>query len=388
MVKNTILISFLIFLSGNLIFPQSIGKKIPITGNTQQLNKFFNSLNESKSKKIRIAHYGDSIIWGDIITSDLREILQKKFGGQGAGFQSIVSDDIKVKMSTIHTFSNEWDWASLFTKNPNNYTLGIAGTVAKSGNNSWIQYAGNSKNPSTKSFKTVRLFYSNANNCQINYSFNNGSQQKINLENGSNIKETVINNSSDANIVKLNFSNCGNTNFFGASLENGNGIYVDNFPIRGNSGVSIADLQKNILNDFNKFLNYKLIILNFGMNIASAEQTNYTWYKIKMIKVINYLKETFPDASILLVSVGDKVIKKGTKFVTDPAIFKVLNEQKDIAKESGVAFWNMFEAMGGENSMPDWVNKNLALMDYSHFSEKGGKVIAEMLVEALMNSKN
>ena len=366
------------------------GKKVPITGDTNQLKKFLNTLNEAKNKKIRIAHYGDSINWGDIITDDLRQNFQSKFGGIGAGFLSICSDDIAVKQTTKHTFNEaDWEWASLFTRNLKNYSLGIAGTVAKSKGNSWVKYEATNFRSSSKSFKTIRLFYNNAkNNCNVSYSINNGAVQNLKLEPGLNVKESVINSSGIAASVKLNFTSCSsNVNFFGVSLENGNGVYVDNFPIRGNSGVAIDDIPRDILSDFQKLLNYKLIILNYGLNIASPEQANYTWYRNKMIKVINNLKQVFPDAAILLVGVSDKAVKKGTKFITDPSVLMVLNEQKIIAQQTGIAFWNSLEAMGGVNSMNEWVNKNLALKDYSHFSDAGGKILADLLTDAILNVK-
>jgi hypothetical protein len=385
----------LVFISNSFIYAAvnpdpPIGKKVPITGDTSQLKKFLNVLNESKIKKIRIAHYGDSINWGDIITADLRQNFQSKFGGIGAGFQSICSDDIAVKQTTKHTFNEaDWEWASLFTRNLKNYTLGIAGTVAKSKGNSWVKYEATNFKSSSKSFKTIRLFYNNAkNNCNVSYALNNGAVQNLKLETGLNVKESDINSSGNATSVKLNFNSCSSdVNFFGVSLENGNGVYVDNFPIRGNSGVSIDDISRNILSDFQKMLNYKLIILNYGLNIASPEQTNYTWYRNKMIKVINNLKQVFPDAAILLVGVGDKAIKKGTKFITDSSVLMVLNEQKIIAQQTGIAFWNSLEAMGGVNSMNEWVNQNLALKDYSHFSDAGGKILADLLTDAILNVK-
>ena len=76
---------------------KSSGKFVPITGNIEQLKHYFDALKDVKIDKIRVAHYGDSIIWADVITPDLRYNLQKKFGGHGAGFLSICSDDIKAK---------------------------------------------------------------------------------------------------------------------------------------------------------------------------------------------------------------------------------------------------------------------------------------------------
>jgi hypothetical protein len=389
-----VILSFLLLNSSLLnaaVNPNTpIGKKVPITGNTNQLKKFLKGLNESKTKKIRIAHYGDSINWGDVITADLRQNFQSKYGGDGVGFLSICTDDIAVKQTTKHTFYEaQWDWASLFTRNLKNYSLGIAGTVAKSKGNSWVKYETTNFMNSCRSFKSIRLFYSNANdNCNVSYSINNGGSQNLKLETGTNVKQSVVNTSGSATSIKFNFNSCSSdVNFYGVSLENGNGVYVDNFPIRGNSGVAIDEISRNNLLDFQKFLNYRLIILNYGLNIASPEQTNYTWYRNKMIRVINNLKQAFPDAAILLVGVNDKAVKKGTKFITDPSVLQVLNEQKMIAEQSGIAFWNSFEAMGGQNSMVDWVNKNLALKDYSHFSNAGGKIIADLLTEAILDVK-
>lgn len=390
---TTVILSFLFMFTSVMkgaVNPNApVGKKVPITGDTNQMKKFLNALNESHSKKIRVAHFGDSINWGDIITCDIREDLQKKYGGEGAGFQSICSDDISTKVTTKHTFNDaDWEWASLFTRNLKNWPLGIAGTDAKSKGNSWVRYEGTNVKYSSKTFRTIRLFYNDANgNCKATYSLNNGGMQSLKLNPGTEVMESTINAPFDATSVKFQFNGCNDMNFFGCSLESGNGVYVDNFPIRGNSGVSIDDIPKNLLTDFHKMLNYKLIILNYGLNIASPEQTNYTWYRNKMIKVINNLKQIFPDASFLLVSVSDKAIKKGTKFVTDPSVLLVLNEQKIIAQQTGIAFWNCLEAMGGENSMNEWVNQGLGRKDFSHFSDAGGKQIADMLTEAILNIK-
>jgi hypothetical protein len=385
----------LVFISNSSIYAACspklpVGKKVPVIGDTNQLKKFINALSESKTKKIRIAHYGDSINWGDIITSDLRQNFQSKFGGMGVGFLSICSDDIAVKQSTKHTFNEaDWDWASLFTHNPKKYSLGIAGTVAKSKGKSWVKYESTNFRSLSKSFKIIRLFYNNAkNNCSVSYELNNGAVANLKLETGMNVKESIINSSVDASSVKYNFTSCSNdVNFFGVSLEKGNGVYVDNFPIRGNSGVAIDDIPRNIFSEFQKMLNYKLIILNYGLNIASPEQSNYTWYRNKMIKVINNLKQVFPEAAILLIGVSDKAVKRGTKFITDPSVLLVLNEQKLIAEKTGIAFWNSLEAMGGINSMNEWVNQNLALKDYSHLSDAGGKILADLLTEAILNVK-
>ena len=108
-----------------------------------------------------------------------------------------------------------------------------------------------------------------------------------------------------------------------------------------------------------------------------------------MIEVVNEFKRLFPQTSFLLIGVHDKCIKRKRDFVTDPAIKKLVQTQKRIAEKTNIAFWNLFEAMGGENSMADWVNANppLAYSDYIHFNSLGTKEEAEMLFETIMDAK-
>ena len=55
----------------------------------------------------------------------------------------------------------------------------------------------------------------------------------------------------------------GQANFYGVSLESDNGVYVDNLPLRGNSGVALKEIPSNVMTDFNKLMDYKLIIFKF-----------------------------------------------------------------------------------------------------------------------------
>jgi lysophospholipase L1-like esterase len=144
-----------------------------------------------------------------------------------------------------------------------------------------------------------------------------------------------------------------------------------------------------MLKEFAKYMDYKLIILEFGLNIA-GNKTDYTWYEREMTKVINNFKAAFPKASIVLVSVHDKSMKKGSSFVTDPAITRLVESQKNLAKTTDVAIWSLFDAMGGLNSMPTWVNANppLAFKDYIHFNDQGAKKVAQLFTDALFNQMN
>ncbi|MBR4214802.1 MAG: hypothetical protein IKR94_05750, partial [Bacteroidales bacterium] len=60
------------------------------------------------------------------------------------------------------------------------------------------------------------------------------------------------------------------------------------------------------------------------------------------------------------------------------------------AFKNNCAFWDMYSAMGGWNSMPDWVfhEPPLAEKDFTHFSPQGANVIAKMFYNALIGRYN
>ncbi|MFA3784156.1 hypothetical protein ABRY23_13940 [Melioribacteraceae bacterium 4301-Me] len=366
------------------------GKEEDITGNVQQLSNFFRALKNSNSQIVRVAHFGDSAIEGDLITADIREILQSKFGGSAVGWLGIVSQDVSFRMTTKHTFSDNWESASLYTSNPLGLPLGISGECNIPKGNAWVSYETTRFRRNLKDFNQVRLFYSHAKNSQIYYSFDNGPKQTAVLKPGDDIQQLILKPERNAHLVKFEFPIKDQAYLYGVSLENNPGVYVDNFPLRGNSGVDLQKIDVNVLKQFGKYLDYKLIIFEFGMNIAGTSRTDYSWYNREMVKVINNFKTAFPQASFLLIGVHDKAMKKGSSFVTDPTILRLLDAQKNIAKETNIAYWSLFEAMGGENSMSAWVNANppMAFKDYIHFNEQGAKKVATLLTDALIKEYN
>ncbi len=364
-------------------------KDEPITGNLDQMKYFFEALKNSKTEKVRVAHYGDSGIEGDYITSNIRKDLQDEFGGSGVGFLSITSQDISFRLTTEQSFSNNWKTISVLTANPQNIPLGINGFVFIPEGISWVKYSTTERVQNLKYFSTATLYYSNAKNSVINYSFNDGKDQTADLKPGDTINQLILNApDEEAHSFKLTTSEKDQARFYGVSLESGNGVYVDNFPWRGNTGLGFTKIAESSFREFGKLLNYKLIILLFGANEASFSSQDNTWYANQMVKVIDNLKKIFPKTSILLIGVGDKSVKRGTRFVTDPNIPQILKVQKSIVKRTGIAFWNLFEAMGGYNSMEAWVNANppLALMDYTHPSVQGADKIGDMVGRAIIKA--
>jgi lysophospholipase L1-like esterase len=358
-----------------------------LSGSLQNLEYFYKSLKSAKRGKVRIAHFGDSVIEGDLITSDFRAAVQQKFGGEGIGMLSFTSDDTRFRVTVKHTFSDDWKSYSFFGGTSSGLHLGINGTASVPSKGSWIKLESSGVPGTLKSIDKVVIYYSDAKSSQLKYSMNGGADKTVNLETGSDLKQLIL-DAGGAKSIRITATANEQAKFYGLSLESANGIIVDNFPLRGNSGISIRDIPVETMKEFNNFLDYKLIILQFGLNLITSGKADYDWYNREMTKVIKQLKAAFPETSILLVSVGDKSVKKGTRLATDPAVVQMVKTQKQIAESTGILFWNLFESMGGENSMLEWVNSKppLAMKDYTHFNNEGARKIGRMLCDAVLTN--
>jgi hypothetical protein len=97
-----------------------------------------------------------------------------------------------------------------------------------------------------------------------------------------------------------------------------------------------------------------------------------------------------PNASIILIGPADMSEKVKDNYETIKNLPYLIKLMKNEAFKNNCAFWNMYEAMGGQNSMPSWVfhNPPLAEKDFIHFNVNGANIIAQMFYKALIVDYN
>ena len=384
-------ISFTAFTSEEKSVPNDLQietKEVALQGNIQQLKHFFKALDNSKKQVVRIGHYGDSSLLGDVISENLRYSFQADYGGKGIGFLNACASDVAMRQSVLHSFSDDWEYTSLFLRNPKGLAFGVSGYVAMPAEGSWVKYETTNFIKNLTEFDDAELFYRGGNNSSNIVVEVDGKKQTMKLEAAKRLNTVPILKGGGKS-VQLTFNNCTDMEVYGVSFEKGNGVYLDNYPITGNTGVSLLDIDKRTYKEFQKHTDYNLFILHYGMNLPTPKSGILKIYKNKMLKVIQMLKDVFPEAGILMISISDRIIKKGSRIITSRETLPIIKEQIDIAKEADVAFWNLFEAMGGKDSMDKWVSSAppLALKDYKHFNHEGGEIVAKLFYKAIMGAK-
>lgn len=350
---------------------------------------FIKALNKLKNKgnTLRIAMYGDSFIEGDVFCGSFRDTLQSLFGGDGVGYVPITSDVAGFRRNIKHKFEN-WNTYSIIKKDSTSKVrLGPAGYSFIPLADNWVEYKPVRKK-NVSEFNAMKLYYKNSGHAVIDYYIDDTTYWSEDLKTSRFMQEWKY-DGDHAHSVRFEFPNYDSIELYGASFENGKGIYVDNFSMRGNTGLGLSLIQDDMLIGFNKYRNYKLIILQYGLNVSLEDSMKYDWYTSRMIKVVNKMKHDFPYASILLISVSDRSSNTTGAFKTIKTIPVMRNAQRFIAQKTGIAFWDMYEAMGGENSMVKFVKAkpSLAAKDYTHLTFQGGKKLAGLLVKSLLYEK-
>lgn len=376
-------------------------------GDNTILFSLFKKLNKASTKRVRIMHYGDSQIEGDRITGYLRNKFQKQFGGSGPGFMPALPSHAE-SASIIHKASSNWIKHAAYYKKDTilpHRKFGILGSFARftsyqsdSTNdsndvkNAWIEF-----NRSGLAYSSVRKFTE----CRVFYGHNNNPFTVKGFVNDSLIWFEELDTLQNTQTFKwqfqypprkfrIEFEGSKSPDVYAIALDAATGVSVDNLPFRGSSGTEFTRLDFKQLQEMNKHMNPGLIMLEFGVNIVPHIIKNYNYYERALTRQIKYLKYVFPNTPVLIISVSDMSMKKGNYYVSYPNISKIKQAQKNAALNTNSAYWDLQQAMGGENSMPSWVfsNPKLASKDFIHFTRNGGHIVAQMLYNAMMQDYN
>lgn len=350
------------------------------------LKRFFAAMkNRQKiNRPVRVAFLGDSFIEGDIMVADFRSGMQKEFGGRGVGFVPITSVAAQFR-PTVEQSSEGWTTWSMLTDRAHDYTL--SGMMFEPADERPTIHVKTTKRyPELETVSSLKLIYERNKNTEMRLVCNASSDTLQEILPPTSI---VTQYELEGSFTEADFSFTHTEEFraLGVALEDNEGIVVDNFSLRGHSGLILERLDIPRCQALNQIRPYDLIVLQYGLNVVSDSVMNYGWYTSRMINAISHIQLCFPEADLLMLGVSDRSRQEDGEFETMPAVLALLHAQRQVARRTGIPFWNVFGAMGGENSMVRFVELNWASKDYTHLSFRGGREIASALLKALFAEK-
>ena len=354
------------------------------SGNTG-LSRFFAALNNINNlgRPVRIAFAGDSFIEGDILVADFRAKMQELYGGKGIGFIPITSNVAQFR-TTIKQSANGWNTYSI-VKNRNRHYVISGMEFEPSSENASVNIQTSNLYPGLDEVHSLKFIYSKNEKTNILLKSDTDTAT-YELPSTESVTQYEIKSRFTKGTLQL--QNSRGLNAIGMAIEDNSGVIVDNLALRGNSGIIMSDLDRKSCRELQHIRPYDLIVLQYGLNVASDSVLDYGWYRNSMVPVVEHIQNCFPGADILILGVSDRSHKDGNTYKTMPAILSLLRAQRQTAIKTEVTFWSTFAAMGGQNSMIKYVDSNWASKDYTHLSFRGGREVANALFEAIVNKKN
>ena len=369
------------------------------------LSKFFEALDKVDRFPVRILHYGDSQIEGDRMSGYLRNEFQKQFGGTGCGLIPIFETfpTFAIKQSD----SGNWKrYAAFFSKNkkPTHQRFGLMANYSRftpavadslldvqESTNAWVRFTPNKRTyHRAGKFNKVRMLYGYNRKPFVTRVFVDDKLVFFDTLDASFSSQTVIWSLADFPAdMKIEFDGVDSPDIYGISLETPAGVHLDNIGMRGSSGTFFTKLDRAVLKKQSVELEPNLILLQYGGNTVPSihskkkakEYGNWFESQIRLLKRLN------PYASIIIIGPSDMSVEVDGKLQTRKYLEEVRDALKEAAFNTDSGFWDLYEVMGGRNSMISWVEADppLAANDYTHFAPGGAKKLSKLFYTALMD---
>jgi lysophospholipase L1-like esterase len=154
----------------------------------------------------------------------------------------------------------------------------------------------------------------------------------------------------------------------------------------GVNGAKTSDyLRGQNFTEQAKLIAADLVIFGIGINDANtyAKAFDQRKYEANYDSLIAILKAGNPNVSILFMTNNDSYFYKR---YPNPNAYKVRDAMINLAKKHNGAVWDLFEIMGGFDSIRIWEAYNLASSDKIHFTRDGYVLQADLLFFALKNA--
>lgn len=339
-------------------------------------------------KSLRIAFMGDSFVEADILTADLRELLQDTFKGGGTGFAPAASPFTAYRQ-TVKTQSRGWTPYNIMqrksTPAPLNGDYFVSGWVAQGSDGASTRWDMTSRRRHLTECRRARLLFISRHDAEIAVRVNEGEERIFTFTGDDVVRQIVIEEenirSLDWRIIKGGRGITG----YGADFEDTRGVTVDNLSIRSNNGQAMFWTNPAVNAQINSMRHYDLVVLQYGLNIMQSERKDYSLYAQQVEKMIRFVKSCFPEAAVLVMGVSDRSQRNENGFQPMKVAINLSEWQRKAAQSCNAAFWNTYNAMQQRGGMRGFVANGWAGKDYTHINYAGGREIATALYHGLLH---
>lgn len=341
------------------------------------------------SDHLRIAVYGDSNLTMDYPTGRLRRLMSKAFGEGGHGFVAAGQPWSHYQHRDVrHGVISGWKPYAVSTAPTGDGLYGLGGIVVENewqGATTFVETAPASAPIGTRVARFDIFYLRRGGGGRFDAVVDGVRARRVET---SFVRGTVdrtprlgierIDVDEGPHRVELVASSAAVTRLMGVALERtAPGVVIDTFGVGSLNTRSQAAENPALNAEMLRARKYDLVVFLTGANDVFTMDA----VPIALPALVERQRAALPGVPILLVSPADRGAKKSF-----PKTLEVVAQRKRLAEEMGVAYWSLFDAMGGRDSMAGFVKNGMAQRDAIHWNARGGDWAGDRLAHALIGA--
>lgn len=359
-----------------------------------ELDGFFEELARAdagiEGSVVRVIHWGDSSIGIDGIPGAIRRRMQNRFGDAGHGFHLMAPPNTSYRHREV-AFSHNDSWKKCFIiyKCRSDGHYGLGGTSFESWGGAQSSFAPHPERSSGK-VSRFQLFYAGQ---------PEGGKIRVQVDDGEKI---VLETAADAlddrvwsaevpdgpHRLTVRAVGEGQVRVYGVAMERpGPGVVWDSAALVGAFTNRMNELDEVHLGNQLRQRGTDLVVFTFGGNDMIRKVAMST-YAEEYRAVIDKVRKAKPEAACLVMAPLDHGERQGAQILSRDVVSRMVKAQREVAKDTGCAFFDTFSAMGGEGSAGRWYKRKPRLMsgDLGHATASGHQVIGELFFRAMLQA--
>lgn len=351
---------------------------------------------DNQSRLVRMFFVSTSGNGFDRLSSQMRYNFQPIFGDGGKGLISATKgwkyhrhQDVRWK------HSKNWDtYAVTFGRYPNGH-YGVAGVHAINKGEAWINLMPPNKKKKNqftvgRNYQNFTLFYQETpGGGQVKLLADQGKVKKvINMRGKGADKKFELTLPKGPHAIYLQTDSRKN-HLYALALENNSGVIVDAAMMVGLSVSQLHNYSQTHLNRQFAMRPVDLLMFQLGENEAyfNPNKKQIDKFVTDYLKAVKSYKEA-SDAPCLLISIKDMGKRVNGEIVTRPGVTNIVKASQKVAQKAGCAFFNLFEAMGGEGAIGRWrsVRPRLVAKDLGHLFGIGARKVGDIISKGILQN--
>jgi len=351
------------------------------------LKAFYQALWRTEARQpgavTRILHYGDSPVTADSITADARALLQEHFGDAGHGFVLIAKPWAWYGHRGVDVRGSGWHIEAASQSRARDGLHGLGGVSFQGGTGASSQLVLH-EDHARMEVKYLRQpgggsLAVEADSSPIGKLETDGPEKQPAFQ--------MFDLPVGARDIQLTVER-GPVRIFGVSFEkDGPGVIYNSLGLNGGQvQMALRFFEKVQWAAELQHEQPDLVVVNYGTNESLYADYIERYYPGELRELLRRIQTAVPKASVLVMSPMDRGERNSSGQIATPATLPRLVEiQRQIAAETGCAFFNTFQAMGGEGTMARWYasQPRLVSADFMHPLPAGAKKVGVLLDQAL-----